>query len=62
MPPAVEAWSPNHWTTRDFHSCVVILLAVSPSSILDEVVLPGRTPPEELLAEVMGMGKLTSGV
>ena len=23
-PPAVEAWSPNHWTTREFHIYIYI--------------------------------------
>ena len=29
MPPAVEVWSPNHWTAREVTFCHFILLMVS---------------------------------
>ena len=25
VPPAVEAQSPNHWTTREFSMCIIII-------------------------------------
>ena len=34
MPPAMEAWGPNHWTAKEFPSQVFILF----DAIIDEIV------------------------
>ena len=48
MAPAVEAWSPNHWTTREFSRFHLLKVGRSQNSwIYFETIITGNDRAEE---------------
>ena len=41
--PAVEAWSPNHWTDREFPCCVFWIRSISCRESLPKILYSDRT-------------------